>query len=337
MNTAKEKLISLLSDTSGLLEVEKRITAKFASDVELLSQISEYLLHLGGKRIRPLLCLLIWRAFSADKPSDKLLDTAAGIELIHMATLLHDDIIDNSPLRRSKESPYKKFGSSNTLLAGDFLLVRAFSLCSRLDRYIIDATETACIELTEGEILETLYPLENYSVNDSLEIAKKKTASLFKLASEASAYLLGFNTEAIANMRMFGESLGVAFQILDDILDVTADEDILGKKTGTDIREKKPSVVNLLWLKSESVLAKTVLLTQSPLAESQITLSLEELRKSEVIQEAKKLAKNLIASAKSNLYKAKDIFTGLNSEVKTHIPQLHELEIILEYTLNRLG
>jgi geranylgeranyl pyrophosphate synthase len=158
LKAAKAGVSKMLAGLQGMKEVETLISSKLTSDAELLETIPAYLLGLGGKRIRPAMTLLVSRAFgskSVEFPVAEVIDVAAGIELIHMATLLHDDIIDKSPLRRHKQSPFLKFGLGNSLLAGDFLLVRAFSLCARLDRYVIDATEQACIELTEGEILET--------------------------------------------------------------------------------------------------------------------------------------------------------------------------------------
>lgn len=158
-----------------------------------------------------------------------------------MATLLHDDMIDNSPLRRHRQSAPARYGSNQSILAGDFLLVRAFALCARLDRPIIEATEQACVELTEGEILETSLVDDRHSVESALAIARKKTASLFRLAAFSAAHMSGVWVDVESRMARFGELVGVSFQILDDVLDVVSDESLLGKRSGTDLRERKPS------------------------------------------------------------------------------------------------
>jgi hypothetical protein len=141
----------------GLTEVEAIIRSKFESEAPQLSKVSAYLFELGGKRIRPMIALSLGQALGVNLDSQKgeqLKTIAAGIELIHLATLLHDDIIDKAPMRRHKPSAYVTYGSDDTLIAGDFLLSRAFGLCSTLPKDIVLETERACVELTEGEILE---------------------------------------------------------------------------------------------------------------------------------------------------------------------------------------
>jgi octaprenyl-diphosphate synthase len=248
LENARARLKSVIAGLPGMEAVETVIRSKLVSDAPLLEEIPAYLLELGGKRMRPVLTLLVARALGQQTPAPALIDVAAGIELIHMATLLHDDIIDNSDMRRHKASPLNRFGQSETLLAGDFLLVRAFSLCARLDAAIIDATERACIHLTEGEILEVPLYATQHSRETALTIADKKTAALFELAAYSAAHIATANPTVTSSMAAFGQALGIAFQILDDILDVTSDADLLGKPSGTDIRERKPSIVNILLL-----------------------------------------------------------------------------------------
>jgi octaprenyl-diphosphate synthase len=295
--STKQLLNSYLQNLSGLKQIEELIASKFRSDASLLTMISKYLLDLGGKRIRPALCLIIAKALGQAKPTQDLLDVSAGIELIHMATLLHDDIIDKSTLRRHKDSPLKQFGQNETLLAGDFLLVRAFSLCAHLDEYIIQRTEEACVELTEGEILETPLFIENHTKESSLNIAKKKTAALFRLASQSAAHIAKNDSEVTEICSQFGENLGIAFQVLDDILDVISDEETLGKKPGSDLFERKPSIVNILWLSTGSTLSKTLL--RKPEGDESLFVqnALSEIKTSNVINEAKVIAKNYASNS----------------------------------------
>ncbi len=326
----KELLLQAMGKVSGLAEVESLITSKFASDAARLTEISDYLLELGGKRIRPVLTLLVGELFGAPIPSQPLFDVAAGIELIHMATLLHDDIIDRSPQRRHKVSAYAKFGLSETLLTGDFLLTRAFSLCAHLDRFVIDATEVACVALTEGEILEVALNVQTASVAASLEIARKKTAALFWLAARCGGHLSGAEPAAVHALGRFGESLGIAFQALDDILDVTSTDDQLGKPCGIDIRERKPSLVNVLWLESGSARAK-ILLTEEPISDAFIAEALTELRSSAVITEASRIARQYAEEARAALVEAASSPHAVGTQA------FKKLDALIEYTLSRLS
>jgi octaprenyl-diphosphate synthase len=299
--SAKERFARALGSVPELQQVEKIIRRAFRSDVQLMRDIPDYLLSLGGKRIRPVLTLLCARALGMTEPSQQLLDVAAGIELIHMATLLHDDIIDNSPVRRHRPSPLATFGSSPTLLSGDFLLTRAFGLCARLDHHIVAATEEACIELVEGETLETAVPLAEHTLESTLTIARRKTASLFRLAAFCAAHLASTPAEVVKAMSRFGESLGIAFQILDDVLDITSDEATLGKRPGLDIAERKPSAVNVLWLASGDAEAKRLL---GPAAADEwdfVRTSVERLKTSDIILSAKKLALDHATTAREQL------------------------------------
>ncbi len=320
--------LSALTKLPGLGEVESIISSRLGSDAPKITEISQYLLTLGGKRIRPVLTLLcgelfgIKPPFGADPRGCQLLDIAAGIELIHMATLLHDDIIDKSPVRRHKPSPYKLFGTDSTLLTGDFLLTRAFGLCARLDRFVIDRTEEACIALTEGEILETNLIEDSHSVTSSLLVAKKKTASLFRLAAESAAHLAGTTDAVVEQMALFGENLGIAFQILDDVLDVTSDEATLGKRSGQDLRERKPSLVNVLWLVSDEPLPKssgfelsdgakrlkTSPADYDPSSEDRwVSECLKFLPSSKTVDQARATAKDFVFKAQAALGKAADL------------------------------
>ena len=185
---SKTVLYKIISELKELALVEEVIKSSFRSDAASLSEISSYLFSLGGKRIRPVLCLLAYKALVEEEVKEQLITIAAGIELIHMATLLHDDIIDKSNLRRNSASANKKFGLAKSLLTGDFLLVRAFGLCAKLSSEIVRATEIACVELTEGEILELPMHEFDHDLDSSLLIARKKTASLFRLAGFCSCF-----------------------------------------------------------------------------------------------------------------------------------------------------
>ncbi len=329
--SAKERFAHALTLVPEIKDVETRIRSTFRSDVVLMTEIPDYLLTLGGKRIRPILALLCSKALGATEITPDIIDISAGIELIHMATLMHDDIIDQSPIRRHKPSPYAKYGTPATLLSGDYLLTRAFGLCSRLDREIIEATEQACIELVEGEALETLLHQDEHSVEKTLTIATRKTASLFRLAAFCAANLTGSSEETTQEMSAFGESLGIAFQIIDDILDVTSDEATLGKRPGLDIAERKPSMVNMLWLQSGDPLAQRLL--QAPQAETEgeyVDKALQALRNGPVIVKSKEMARHYADKATQHLTRA------LGNDLHNLTPEGEALFAVIDFALERV-
>ena len=330
--SAKERFAHALTLVPELADVETVIRASFKSDVAAMRDIPDYLLGLGGKRIRPVLTLLCGKALGVEAIDDDLLDVSAGIELIHMATLMHDDIIDQSPVRRHQPSPYARFGTAATLLSGDFLLTRAFGLCAKLDDEIITATEQACIELVEGEALESALHTQHHTRASSLTIAQRKTASLFRLAAFSATHLAGAPARTKELMSTFGESLGIAFQIIDDILDVTSDEATLGKKQGLDLLERKPSLVNVLWLESGDPEAKRLL--AAPLDEAQEQLwvdsALERLKSGPVVAETKRLAASYADTASKALTEA------LGGDLHALNPAGEALFAVVDFALERV-
>ncbi len=319
---------AFFAGAEGLLQVENRIRECLSSDSKALTEIASYLFDLGGKRVRPLLAVLSAQLFGAASPPPMLIDAAAGIELIHVATLLHDDIIDRSPLRRNHPSAFQKFGTAPTLLTGDFLLVKAFGLCAKLDRFIIEKTEHACVNLTEGELIEGSLTAENPLGFDAyVRVIEKKTASLFALAAAVGAHTAGATPEDVARMEEFGLLAGVTFQMVDDILDVTADEDLLGKPAGTDLRQRTPSLVNIEWLASGVATAREFFAGEPP--------SEEECRKALLhIRNDVRLLSRCRETAQGVAHKAlRTLKSVQNSTVSEHTRS--QLMSLVEYTLER--
>ncbi|MBI4529572.1 MAG: polyprenyl synthetase family protein [Deltaproteobacteria bacterium] len=228
--------------------VEQNLTRSIRSAERALTDISSHLIYGGGKRIRPMVTLLAFKAFGGTRLPE-IVDIATAIELIHTATLLHDDIIDGADIRRGKESAYKKFGLKATLVAGDFLFIKAFEFAGKFDETIVQWTADACTQLTEGEILQGFFnrnpavKLENY-----FEIVRRKTASLFETGARIGAYLSGAKPAMVEQMGDYGLNLGIAFQIIDDVLDVVGHKELLGKPTGMDLRDGNPSLPIILAL-----------------------------------------------------------------------------------------
>lgn len=311
---------------SGLVRIENKTKEHLNSEAAQISEIAHYLLSLGGKRMRPLLAILSERLFKVKESSESLIAAAAGIELIHMATLLHDDIIDQSPTRRRKESAYKKYGITPTLLAGDFLLVKAFGLCATLDDFIICETEKACVSLTEGELLEGhIDPEKGYPLESYIDVIDKKTASLFALSGIVGAHLAGASKTEVELLRTFGKNAGLAFQVIDDILDVTADESLLGKPSGTDLKQQTPSIINILWLEREPKKASDFFKLANPTIEQakEVISSLPP----EVIEDARQLARTYARNAKKALLSIEETRIDLDTR--------SQLTTLVDYMLQR--
>jgi geranylgeranyl pyrophosphate synthase len=243
MNT-KEKMAEYLVEQiiNDMESVEKYIFESIESDVELMEEISRYLIKAGGKRVRPALVLLSYRAVGGVDIQD-VVPIAAAIELIHTATLVHDDINDSSTARRGIPSVNEKFGLSKALVGGDFLFVRAFKIGGSYDFDIVKVIAEACSNLAEGEILQSM---NRYNVNLTMDeytrTIEKKTASLIRACATVGAILGGADEEGISALASYSQNMGMTFQIIDDVLDLEGDKVQTGKPLGTDIMEGQLSV-----------------------------------------------------------------------------------------------
>ena len=221
-----------------LCAAEAKLTRLLNSNEALISEICHYLVDGAGKRLRPLFILLVYRACGgvSEKVEDAI-DAAIALELIHSATLLHDDIIDGGLLRRGKPSAFARWGFAPSLVAGDFLFCRAFELCGRFDERLVRTAAQACIQLTEGEVMEgRMRHNAAASHEDYLAVITRKTASLFAAGGKVAADLAGADAKTIAAMEKLGLAVGRAFQMVDDLLDILGPEAKIGKPVGSDLR-----------------------------------------------------------------------------------------------------
>lgn len=240
--------------------------------------------------MRPMVTLLAYLAFGGKRTQD-IVDIATSIELIHTATLLHDDIIDGAETRRGKESAYKKFGLKSTLVAGDFLFIKAFEFAGKFDETVVQWTADACTLLTEGEILQGHFNRNRaVTLDDYIEIVKRKTASLFHTGAKVGAYLAGANASLLVETERYGINMGIAFQMVDDILDVVGHPELLGKPTGMDLRDGNPALPIILALKNGDGAVREAFDCSQP-SEEQIALALASIKNGTAIQEAKLLSK----------------------------------------------
>jgi octaprenyl-diphosphate synthase len=274
--------------TDELRLVERQLATRIQSREPLLDEIGQYLIGAGGKRVRPAVVLLMFRACGGTDPTD-IVDIATALELIHTASLLHDDIIDGGTTRRGKASPFHRFGLANSLVAGDFLFSQAFGLCSRFEEAVITWAADACILLTEGEVMQGRFR-HNPEVtrDDYIEIISRKTASLFALGARLGAHMAGASPEVVESMATCGFCVGMAFQAIDDLLDVQGDGDLTGKPTGADLKDGNPSLPLVLAISLDPEV-KRVFQKKHPTA-SEIKDSLERVRRLGVLDEVQELA-----------------------------------------------
>jgi octaprenyl-diphosphate synthase len=288
--------------TEELELVEKNLATAIRSREDALTQIAGHLIHGGGKRIRPMVTLLVFLAFGGKRTQD-IVDIATAIELIHSATLLHDDIIDGAETRRGKESAYKKFGLKPTLVTGDFLFIKAFEFAGKFDDTVVQWTADACSLLTEGETLQGFFNRNPaVTIDDYVEIVKRKTASLFQTGAKVGAYLAGANGALLEDSERYGLNLGVAFQMIDDILDVVGHAQLLGKPVGMDLRDGNPSLPIILALKEGQRAVCDAFEKANP-TELEILAALEAIRKGPVIQQAKLTSRQYAEEALKSIKK----------------------------------
>jgi octaprenyl-diphosphate synthase len=228
--------------TAEAKAVDQLIIDELSSDVILINQMSHYIVGSGGKRLRPMLLLLAAKALGGI--NDHHLMLAAVIEFIHTATLLHDDVVDDSDLRRGKESANAVWGNAASVLVGDYLYSSAFEMMVRTGNMrvmeILSQTTTA---IAEGEVLQLLNCNNPDTTEEKyLEVIARKTAILFSAATKLSAVIVGASSEIEEGLTKYGQHLGIAFQLIDDALDYKANKEELGKNLGDDLAEGKPTL-----------------------------------------------------------------------------------------------
>jgi octaprenyl-diphosphate synthase len=223
------------------------IRERLHSEVALVNQIAEYIISAGGKRIRPVLVLLVANAYQYKGTAHH--ELAAVVEFIHTATLLHDDVVDESGMRRGRETANALFGNAASVLVGDFLYSRSFQMMVSLNNMrVMQILSDATNVIAEGEVLQLLN-MHDPDVNEDayLKVIRSKTAKLFEAAAQLGALVAGANDAQIEAAGEFGRSLGTAFQLIDDVLDYAGDAEEIGKNVGDDLREGKPTLP-LIWL-----------------------------------------------------------------------------------------
>ena len=232
-----ETVIALLKDE--MQAVESQFKKNLASDVKLVSQVGDYVLSSGGKRIRPMLLLLCARLCRYQ--GDKHIELAGVVEFIHTATLLHDDVVDSANLRRGNRSANSVWGNQASVLVGDFLFAKSFSVMVGSESLkILQILSDTTTQLAEGEILQLINTCD-LEVDEPryLQVVRDKTAILIAAACQVAGVLAGVDETQEMALREFGLEIGTAFQLMDDALDYVADEEDFGKEKGHDLFEGK--------------------------------------------------------------------------------------------------
>jgi len=225
-----------------MAQVDAVIAERLRSDVALINQIAQYIVSAGGKRIRPRLVLLFAGALGFVGSERFIL--AATVEFIHTATLLHDDVVDESSLRRGRATANAVFGNAASVLVGDFLYSRAFQMMVAVNNLrVLDVLADATNVIAEGEVLQLMNMHDaDLAVDEYLRVIRFKTAKLFEASARLGALLAGASTAVEEACADFGRSLGTAFQLVDDLLDYDGETHALGKNVGDDLREGKPTL-----------------------------------------------------------------------------------------------
>jgi len=235
-----ESVKALVED--DLRRVDDVVRERLASDVVLVNQVSQYIVDSGGKRLRPLVVVVAARACGC---SDlRHAEAAAIIEFIHTATLLHDDVVDNSKLRRGRDTANEVWGNEASVLVGDYVYSRSFEMMVSLGNMrIMDVMAHATNKIAEGEVLQLMNANDPDTTEERyFDVIYRKTAKLFESGTQVAAILAGVGPHLEASMARYGKHLGTAFQLVDDVLDYRSDQEQLGKNLGDDLAEGKPTL-----------------------------------------------------------------------------------------------
>ena len=235
--------------TADMAQVDQVIRTRLHSEVALVRQVSEYIIHSGGKRLRPALVVLSARAMGHSGVQHH--ELAAVVEFIHTATLLHDDVVDASSLRRGRDTANALFGNAASVLVGDFLYSRAFQMMVSLHSMrIMEVLSDATNVIAEGEVLQ-LMNCNDPDIDEAayLRVIRYKTAKLFEAAGRLGAIVQDAPREQEDALGNYGMHLGTAFQIIDDVLDYSGTSEVIGKNVGDDLAEGKPTLPLLFAMK----------------------------------------------------------------------------------------
>ena len=237
--SSAKNVFDLVGD--DLVAIEKEFASESVSEVKVVTEIASYLIEGGGKRIRPMLLLLSAKSLGCDSASRIRL--GAVVEMLHTATLVHDDIIDEADTRRGRPSSNTTWGNAKCVLAGDWLYMQAFGVAlGERNFHVLDLLISLTQQMVEGELLQIEKLGHLINEEEYFDLIFRKTAFLFKVSMQLGAALARAGDETEMRLGEYGRNLGLAFQIVDDVLDLTAEEEVLGKPVASDLREGKATL-----------------------------------------------------------------------------------------------
>ena len=289
---AAKKIFSLIKSEMVLVEAE--FQHQVNSNIQVINYLGDYLRASGGKRVRPALLLLSNYAIGGNASQENVVRLATVMEMLHTATLVHDDIIDNADTRRNRVSVNARFGNQSAVLMGDWLYMSAFetSLKER-SLEILDILTRLTRKMTEGELIQlTTLGRTNISETEYFDILQRKTAYLFSACCEIGAILGNAAKEKQKALKDYGMNLGTAFQLADDVLDFTASEDVLGKASGADLLEGKLTLPLILLVKNQPELKKDLekIMRDGDYESVPREMLLENLKSAGLVEETRKRA-----------------------------------------------
>ena len=286
---------------AGLDQVEALLSSHIQGDYPLLIETSRHLVEAGGKRFRPLITLLA--SHFGKGQSDQVIAAAVVCELTHVATLYHDDVMDEAKLRRGVTSANSRWGNTVAILTGDYLFSKASDLLADLGPEAVRLQAKTFERLVIGQIQETQGAKTGVeALNHYLQVVSDKTGSLIATSARFGAMLSGADREIVETLTKFGEKIGIAFQLADDVIDISSDASQSGKVPGTDLKEGIPTLVTLQIMSSKLDEDQELkLLLQSPIPEEKIADVLIKLRQHSALKDAKSYLHNLSLEAKQLL------------------------------------
>ena len=279
----------------GLLAVEEKLQAATDSRVPLLQDTATHTISAGGKRLRPQIALLAYLAAGGQNLAE-VVPVAAAVELVHTATLVHDDINDHSLTRRGKVTIHARWGRTFALLTGDFLFARVYEMMAPYGADFNVIMSTACVKLVEGETLQAAAAKAGQMDRETYkQIIALKTASLFEAAAQMGGMLGGAAPAVIDALRRYGYNLGLAFQIVDDVLDIVGDEAAMGKPTGIDVAQGMGAVM------AQNGHSQAAVPTAVAVADDPLQAMMTRLRSSGAVEVARLQAQEMAQRARAAL------------------------------------
>jgi len=287
--------------SQGLDEVESLLSSHIQGDYPLVVETSRHLVEAGGKRFRPLITLI--SSHFGNGQSKKVIAAAVVCELTHVATLYHDDVMDEAPLRRGVESANNRWGNTVAILTGDYLFSKASDLLADLGPEAVRLQAKTFERLVIGQIQETQGPKDGGdALAHYLQVVADKTGSLIATSARFGALLSGADKSIVETLTKFGEKIGVAFQLADDVIDIASDSSQSGKTPGTDLKEGVPTLVTLQIMKSDRPEDQDLKAMLSvPMDDATVARVIPQLRQHQALKDAKKYLHTLADESKALL------------------------------------